>query len=247
MKNLTKNGENLEQKIPCYPDMGCVETMNKKQLMKLISAFVMGDGSLEKHGKNSRISISHSINNLDYLNWKKRVLEQVTNCSEYDRIIKNKNHSPNRVIRSKTHPLYEKIRNRMYLHNKKVLDPHYLKLLDFEVLAILIQDDGSSSSTNGKLTNLYIHTNSYSYAENLLLKKTIENNLGLMFNIVMNKGYYELRLRNKDYPKLYVGCKPYIFKSFEYKFPVPTLNSSIKLDDEIVQPSSGDEEISRND
>lgn len=221
--------------------------MDKKQLIKLISCFVMGDGSLEQHGKNARISISHNLINLDYLMWKKSILEELTNCSEYDRIVKSIKHSPNRVIRSKTHPVFTKIRNRMYLHNKKVIDPHYLKLFDFQCLAILIQDDGSSSFKNGKLTNLYIHTNSYSYGDNLLIKKTIENNLGIMFNVVINKGYYELRLRNKDYEKLYNGCKPYIFKSFNYKFPIPTLNSNSLLDDEIVQTSLGKEETNRND
>lgn len=221
--------------------------MDKKQLMKLISSFVMGDGSIEQHGKNARISISHSIKNLDYLMWKKSILEKLTSCSMYDRIIRNKNHSANKVIRSKTHPIYTTIRNRMYLFNKKVIDPHYLKLFDFESLTILIQDDGSSSNNNGRLTNLYIHTNSYSYGDNLLIKKTIENNLGIMFNIVNNKGYYELRLRNKDYKKLYNGCKPYIFKSFEYKFPIPTLNSDIISDDEIVQTFLEKEEVDRND
>lgn len=220
--------------------------MNKKQLTKLISVFVMGDGSLEQHGKNARLSISHNINNLDYLLWKKSILENLTACSEYDRIVTNQNHSQNKIIRSKTHPEYTKIRNRMYLNNKKVLDPHYLKLFDFESLTILIQDDGSTSTKDGKLTNLYIHTNSYSYAENLLLKKTIEDRLGLMFNVVTNKGYYELRLRNKDYSKLYEGCKPYIFKSFNYKFPIPTLNSE-KSDDEIVQTCLEKQEVDRND
>jgi len=220
--------------------------MNRKELIKLLSFFIMGDGSLEKHGKNSRISISHNVDNLDYLMWKKSILENITNCSEYDRKIKNKNHSQNKVIRSRTHPIYEKLRKRLYLQNKKVINPHYLKLLDFESLTILIQDDGSSSTKDGRLSNLYIHTNSFSYGDNLLIKKAIEENLGIMFNVVNNKGYYELRLRNKDYNKLYEGCKPYIFKSFEYKFPIPTLNSE-KSDDEIVQTSLGNEEISRND
>lgn len=206
----------------------------------------MGDGSLEQHGKNARISISHNFQNLDYLMWKKSVLEKVTSCSEYDRKRSKITHSFNKVIRSKTHNIYTTLRDRLYLQNKKVIDPHTLKLLDWEALAILIQDDGSSSSKEGRLTNLYIHTNSYSYGDNLLLKKAIKEKLDLEFNVVRHKNWYELRLRNKDYERLYNGCKPYIFKSLEYKFPIPTLNSE-RSDDEIVQTSSGDEEISRND
>lgn len=226
--------------------MDCVETMDKKQLIKLLSFFIMGDGSLEQHGKNARISISHNIQNIDYLMWKKSILEKITSCSEYDRKRSKKSHSFNKVIRSKTHNIYTTLKDRLYLQNKKVIDPHTLKLLDWEALTILIQDDGSSSSKEGKLTNLYIHTNCYSYGDNFLLKKALKEKLDLEFNIVKNKKWYELRLRNKDYEKLYNGCKPYIFKSFEYKFPIPTLNSE-KSDDEIVQTSLGNEEVSRND
>jgi hypothetical protein len=226
--------------------MDCVETMDKKQLIKLVSFFVMGDGSLEQHGKNARISISHNNQNNDYLMWKKEILENITSCSEYLRKRSKESHSYNTIIRSKTNPLYTTLIDRLYLNNHKVIDPHTLKLLDFEALAILIQDDGSCDNRFGRMNSLRIHTNSYSYGDNLLLKKAIKENLDLEFNVVKNKKWYELRLRNKDYIKLYNGCKPYMFESFNYKLPIPTLNS-LKKDGEIVQTSMGIEEVDRND
>lgn len=208
--------------------------MDKKDLVKLLSYFTLGDGHLEKHGTNCRMRLSHNEQNSDYLDWKKSILEEVTSVSIYTRIKQQDQHSTNIVLSSKTHPQFTTLWERIYLDNRKIIDPHTLKLLDWQALAILIQDDGSTSTKDNRLTNLYIHTNCFTYADNLLLKQTIEKALGVMFNVVKNKRWYELRLRNKDYHKLYENCKPYIFESFSYKFPVPTSNSVDETDDEIV-------------
>lgn len=209
--------------------------MDKKQLTKLVSFFVLGDGHLELHGRNARLRLGHSEQNNDYLLWKQSVMEELTSVSRYFRIKQQEQHSQNIVLSSKTHPFYTTLWTRLYNNNRKTIDPHTLKLLDWEALAILIQDDGSTSyAKSGMLTNLYIHTNAFTYGDNLMLKKALEENLGLMFNVVFHKpSWYELRLRNKDYPKLYQGCLPYLFKSFEYKLRVPTKTSE-KSDDDIV-------------
>lgn len=201
--------------------MRCVTTMDKKELTKLLTFFTLGDGNLEKHGKNARMRISHNEQNMDYLLWKKSILEELTNTSLYTRNKEKETHSTNIVLSSLTHPVYTTLWERIYLNGHKTIEPHSLKLLDAEALTILIQDDGSSSIKDEKLTNLYIHTNTFSYGDNLLLKKAIEEKLGLMFNVVRHTKWFELRLRNKDYPKLYSLCDKYIFDSFRYKFPYP--------------------------
>lgn len=216
--------------------MGCVETMDKKQLTKLLSYFIMGDGSLEfgEKSKNARFSVCHSKQNSDYLFWKESVLNEITSTTRYERSRTKESHSINVVIRSKQHPIYSILHNRLYYNGKKTVDPHTLKLLDWEAVAILLQDDGSHSHNGTRTTNLYLHTNTFSYAENLLLKQAIRDILGVEFNVVRNKKWYELRLRAKDYNKFTDGCEPFVFESFKYKLPIRT-ESSEKSDDEIVR------------
>lgn len=217
--------------------MGCVETMDKKQLTKLLSYFVLGDGSLEfaEASRNARFSVSHNIQNNDYLSWKSGIMQEITSISSYERKKIRNTHSTNIMIRSKQHPFYSILYNRIYYNGRKSIDPHTLKLLDWEAIAILLQDDGSHSiNPKGKTNNLYLHTNSFSYAENLLLKNAIKEILDIEFNVVKHKKWYELRLRAKDYNRFTDNCEPYIFESFKYKLPIRT-ESSEKSDDEIVR------------
>ena len=195
--------------------------MDKKQLTKLLTFFTLGDGNLEMHGKHARMRVSHNVQNRDYLDWIKSVMEEVTSVTEYERIKQQEHHSTNIVLSSKTHPVYTTLYDRIYLNGRKSIDPHSLKLLDAQALAILLMDDGSSAKKDGKLTSLYLHTNAFSYGDNLLIKKALEEQLGLMFNVLRNRKWYELRLRNKDYPKLYDMCMPHMFESFYYKLPCP--------------------------
>ena len=192
--------------------------MDKKTLVKYISAFTFGDGCLYiPQGKvNARLTVVHIERNKDYLDWKADILSNFTNVWRR-RVTTNVN--PAVRFDTASHPLYTQIKERMYICGRKVIDPHYLKLLDWEVMAILYQDDGCVAQRPGKENTVYISTNCFSLPEQDYFRKVIADKLGVMFNINKHMGSYRLRLRTKDFHKFLDGVRPYMLPSFEYKCP----------------------------
>jgi len=201
--------------------MGDVETVikDKKELYKYLSAFVMGDAGVYYSGKNCRL-VTNSIEK-EYILWKKDILENLTKVNYHVRIDKRTdyNRKPLHVLTTRTHPTYTKLRNRFYTDKYRGIDPHYLKLMDWETLSILFMDDGScyQDPRCNATPSVNLNTKRLSYADTWLLKKGIKEKFGLEFNIQRQKHMYYLRLRSKDYYKFVAGVSPFILDCFQYK------------------------------
>lgn len=238
-----------------------VETMDIKDKIKYIVAFTYGDGYIGYHGKNCRFEASNIIDNLDYIQWRKSILNHITGVNTYQIVDKRANRRTIVKTSTQTHPLFTKVYSRMYLNGKKVIDPHYLKLLDWETLAIWFMDDGSNRPNIRKYKDkVYYYvptpnlaTNCFSYGDNLLIKKAIKENLGIEFNISrhskssLGEQQYILNLLSSSYDKFIKEIEKYILPSFQYK-----LNPYEKLlpereDGEIVRTTEKSVELHRND
>jgi len=233
---------------------------DKKNLTKLISAMTFGDGHLAvdyrdwSNGGNASFECSHIEEHLDYLQWKKEILEQVTSVS----IGKSKDVGeytfPNGItsitkpqyrIRTRRHPLFSKIRRRCYSEEgQKRIDPHYLKLLDWEFMAIFYMDDGYLSPYVAKgrydYFQLGICTQTYSYGDNVLLKRAIRDKLGIDFRIRQDSYKssikYRLVIASLEKINMFVdGVSPYILPSFNYKIDLSRKAAG--------SPNKGDEDI----
>lgn len=233
---------------------------NEKELTKYVSAFLYGDSSITKDKRdngNCVFECCQIADHLDYLEWMKAILEDITSFKLSPRpgyeekqdaeIMGIKTHIKAQYrLRSARHPFFNSFRFRLYGTGKKIIDPHYLKLLDWETLAILYMDDGYIShpiSTN-KYGNSYpqdilgLCTNGYSYGDNLLLKKAIKDLFDIEFNVSEERQngnlQYRLKLRSKDIVKFLDGISKYIVPSFEYKLIQTHTGSPINLGDDIV-------------
>ena len=193
--------------------------MDRKVLYKYISAFVMGDAGVYYSGKNCRL-VTNCIHK-EYTDWKQGILEGLTQVN-YHVSVDNRtdvNRQPLHVLTTRAHPTYTKMRDRFYTGGYKGIDPHYLKLMDWEVLAILFMDDGScSKDTRCNATpSVSLNTKRLSYADSWLLKKGIKDALGIEFNVHRQGKYWYLRLRAKDYTEFKTGVEPYVLSCFKYK------------------------------
>lgn len=202
---------------------------DKKELIKLISFIVMGDGGLYiTKGTNARFVMNMVSENSDYIEFCKGVLENIVGCRLYDRADYNTdgcNRKPQLRLESKTHPELTKIRDRIYTDKYKGIDPHALKLLDWKSLAILYMCDGSlvidkPNKERGLVNpsfNVTLNLKRLSYGDLFILKKAIKEKLDLEFNINRQNNYYYLRLRTKDVDKFMDGITPHMFPSFYRK------------------------------
>jgi len=220
--------------------------MDKKQLMKLVSYFAMGDGGVYYNGKNCTFIMNMRSKNRDYIDWVAAVLEEITSVSVKEVPDYNNDgytRQPLTRLETKSHPYFTTLRNRIYVDKYKGLDPHTLKLLDWEALAILYMCDGSlyidkPNVKKGLINpsyNVYLHLKRLSYGDQFILKKALKDNLDLEFNINKCGNYYNMRLRGKDLDKFMTGVAPYIKESFSYKL-IRTESPTIVGDDIVCAP-----------
>jgi len=207
--------------------------MDNKQLTKLISYFVMGDGGLyvRKDCENAYFAMNMLTQNEDYIDWVDEVLREFVGTTRYERKDHNNDgcvHKPQIRLQSKTHPKLTTIRDRVYTDQYKGIDPHALKLLDWEAAAILYMCDGSlveiiPTDNNGLVNsswNLTLNMKRLSYGDQMLLKNAFKDKLDVEFNVNRQGKYYYMRLRGKDVQKFCGGVKPYMKNSFFYKVRV---------------------------
>ena len=206
---------------------------DKKELVKLLSYIVMGDGGLyvTKECTNAKFIMNMVEENEDYINFCKGILENLTGCKVYPKVCSSEggNRKPQLTLVSKTHPELTKIRDRIYTGSYKGIDPHALKLLDFQALAILYMCDGclvvdKADSESGKKKglkhdsfNVTLNLKRLSYGDLFILKKALKEKLDLEWNINRQNKYYYLRLRTKDVDKFMEGVAPFVVPSFQRK------------------------------
>lgn len=230
--------------------------MNRLYIMKIIAASLLGDGCVHipQDYKNALYSTCKTVNHRDYVDWLKDRLSTVTKVNESLHQPGMKNAKQLINISTRSHPIYTKFRNRMYPNGIKAVDPHYLKLMDWEFMAVWFQEDGTLHTRYRK--NCYemqasIATMCFTYGDHLLLARAIQEKLDIPAHIRAVKArngvrQYMLTFRRKFIPILLDGISPYVAPSFQYKCSYDRLLTCCQ-DEEIVRPDKELSELDRND
>lgn len=227
---------------------------DKKELFRYIWAFTLGDGSIhidKRHSVgNARFSCGQLVEHEDYILWRANILSNVTSVRIHNvHYVTNSRPNNKPLLKTVTsaHPVFTEIHHRMYQNGVKRIDPHHIKWLDWEVLAILYQDDGclwfSKARKNDEMyrPNVTIATNNFSYGENMMLSKYIYDKLGIHFNPkrkVRKSGIqWILELKRSDMFRFTQGIIPFVKPSFFYKVDLDRMNVSdfYKSDGDIVR------------
>lgn len=205
--------------------------MDKKRLTKLVSYMATFDGGIyvpHKKKVDSKVNCQFILNmrkeNEDYVLWVKSVMEEITGVSIYERPDYNTdgyNRKPQLRLETNRHPFFTKIRERVYIDSHKVIDPHMLKMMDEEALAIIFMCDGGVSLDNrhkNPHARVSLHTKGFSYADNMALSKAIYDKVGVITNVNRHGKYYYLNVATKSHKDFYYNIKPFVCSSFNYKF-----------------------------
>ena len=206
--------------------------------------FVGFDGGVYMSGNNARFVMNMRKDNVDYIEWVAKTLETFTSTSTYP-VIQRDNRKSLICLQSKTHPKLTTIRERLYVDDRKVLDPHQLALLDAEALAIIFMADGGTSIDKrwNKYAEIKLHTKGYSYFDNLALSKAIYEKTGIRTTVNRHGKYYFLRVKSQDIQRFITTISPHILPSFHYKLE----RLAPVMGDDIVCASQECEEVNRND
>lgn len=205
--------------------------IDPKQLSKLVSYMATFDGGIYYPLKrkpdsvvNCQFIMQMRKENEDYLLWVKDTLENITSVNLSDSPDYNTdgyNRKPQMRLQSNRHPYFTEVRNRIYIDNHKVIDPHMLKQMDAESLAIIFMCDGGTSlDTRFKKPHakISLSTKGFSYADNMFLSKAIYEKLGIVTNVNKHNHYYYLNVATKSHRLFYETINPHVCTSFDYKF-----------------------------
>lgn len=198
-------------------------SIDEKQLSKLVYYMTTFDGGVYKTGKNCSFIMNMRSENMDYLLWVKSVLENITSAQIKIQPDYNKDGFRRKELArlwTKSHPYFSKIRDRVYIDNHKVIDPHMLTLMDAEALAIIFMTDGGSS-LDLRWTNphakMELSTKGFSYGDNLILSKAIYEKCGIRTTVHKHNKYFYLGIKTADHQKFVDLITPFMCNSFLYK------------------------------
>lgn len=213
--------------------------MEKKELIKIVHASILGDGYFykvdqDKATVNTHYALKQLSKHSDYVEWMASVVEDLTRVRVdiKEPFIDGRgfNNNGQIIINTLRHPLYKKMYNRLYTHvgntHIKRLDPHYLTLFDWQSLAILYMDDGWVEVTENKTKENHVRvgiaTHAFSYYENKVLRDLIAERFDVHGDVTRHKMRsgdikYYLRFKKDNAKRLIEGVTPYVFGSFEHK------------------------------
>jgi hypothetical protein len=186
-----------------------------KELTKLVSFLVMGDGGVHMTGRNAYFVMTQREDHLDFIEYAQVILANVTGTriSYVDRSGDSLRNQWR--LSSRTHPTFTRLRERIYTaEHYKGLDPHALKLLDWEAAAILYMGDGSFVERRRKVT---LNLKRLSYGDQVLLKRALEEKRMGAWNIHRQNQYTYLSLATRHQDLFLEGVAPYVVPSYQYK------------------------------
>lgn len=221
--------------------------LTKKQ-KEFIIGTVLGDGSIGSSGKFKRLSLGHSVKQLDYLLWKKEILGNLVN-----NIYKHTQKTRNSIIytcASVGHHEFSIFYNLFYDNNKKVIRPQIVNYLTPFAMAVWYMDDGSAKPYCMKLC-----TEGFTKKENEILQDAIFVNFDIRCKVCeynnRGKHYYYLSFNKENSIKLTKLIEPYVIESMKYKLInyrlSETKSQALQKSDDIARSAPKCAEPNRND
>lgn len=187
-----------------------------KEKRAILLGMAIGDGYISDYNNKFRLTIRHSKKQLEYLKYKKSLLEAIfkRNISE----IKVQN-GFQISIQNKLFRIYRKW---LYVKREKRIS-RILRYLNVQSIALWYMDDGSltAKKTNGKIHGYELTLNTYTdREENQKIIDWFFDKYSIKFTQTKGKGKYRLRMGTKEARKFIELIKDYIHPSMFYKINI---------------------------
>lgn len=217
---LKKNGIKIKRYKRIYAKY-YDQTLSKRQKEVLIGS-LLGDGGIYKHheGINScRYSGTHSINQIDYVLWKIKELENFISC-KYRIIDNSKNNSfsitSSVAYQTVLHYEFSILHNMFYPDGYKIIPKDIIDYLTPLGLAVWYMDDGSVHYVSNRAVARF-HTQSFLKDDILILIEMLKIKFNIVARIVNTKKGIVLQLCQTETSKLFEIIKDFILPSMSYK------------------------------
>lgn len=185
---------------------------------QLIYGSLIGDGSLGvmgQDGSHKAFYCSHSVDQIDYLNLKKKIFGPLV--AGENKVTSGYGSEMHRFHTSFI-PEITKIYQAAYTGRSKTLPNEFLHQLDPMALAFWYMDDGSRSHTELQNDRAAIATNAYSEETVRRFASILNLRYGLNPSVRDSNGW-RLYLKTDDSERFFGIIAPYVIPSMQYKLP----------------------------
>ncbi len=198
---------------------------NKYNRLMVITALVLGDGCIDRE-RPDRLVIHHGIKQLEYIKWKKELLEYLFSES-INLSLKDNGGYPSAMFRFR-HPTVLRLRSSLYMDGRRRITEGILNQMNHPAAwAIWYQDDGSMihHKVTNKLTGIAtinnrtirLNANRYTGNELQLVAAWMSSRLGVTPRIEREGPYFRLAMGMQQGSKFIDYIKPFIVPSMTYK------------------------------
>lgn len=219
--NKTVNGWLKHHNIQAFSDKRKYYHLKARPLTnkqkELVIGAMLGDGFLSRKKKSStRLTIQHNEKMLQYLLWKRDIMNNFVNtvrCASEQIGKKNAEYWSWVSIRHNELNFYHSL---FYENNKKVIRENIAHYLTPFSMAIWFMDNGWKNHLN-----LRISSEEFAEKENQILVDAIKLNFDINAKVVEysrnNKKYYYISFNKRNSLLLTDLIKPYVIESMKYK------------------------------
>lgn len=177
---------------------------------QVVLGSLLGDGGVyRRKGNNAFFSENHSLEQAEYLEWKKQILSRKVRVAATAPI---SGVTGDELVGFRT--------GNSYLFNefmdfRKNPPKALLEEVGPLALAVWFMDDGSHSKTSFRL-----HTEGVSKKVQLALRGMLASNFGIKTRLLRYRKYYYIAGDSIAFQKLIELCRPYVHPSMAYKFDI---------------------------
>lgn len=188
----------------------------------LVIGSLLGDGYLRRvPGRNDAfLEINHSIKQKEYVDWKYKVLGNITGGPPKERK-SGKNRIAYRFY-TRQNEFFTKIHGLFYRNGVKVIPENLI--LDSIIISVWFMDDGSMCRPD----DVYLNTQQFKIKDQEKLIKKL-NEVGIEAKLNKDKKYKRIRLIKSSIKKMIDIVEPHIISEMRYKIgydPVETTRRS---------------------
>ena len=187
--------------------------LNKIQTKVLIGT-LLGDGAIKPRGRDCRLHIKHSANQLPLVNYKREVFGNIASMRvrKFKQAVGKKDYIFAEFV-TLTHPEFTKYHHLFYPFKKKVVPKNIKDLLVSPLsLAMWFMDDGSAEYAGASL-----QTHSFTKNEVDRLIKCLKLNFEIETNKRKNKGKWIIYFPKESMKQLRKTIVKYLLPEFRYK------------------------------
>jgi LAGLIDADG DNA endonuclease family len=184
----------------------------------IIVGTLLGDGCLERNGRNVRLRIEHGITQESYVLWKHKELKSLItgrpmNVHAFHK--KNQCFYDSLRIYTFSDSTFEFYWNSFYPNRKKVLPLNISELLTEPLsVAVWFMDDGYKRNDCNALR---LSTDSFQQSEQQILCEVLKKNFGIDSTLHKKSRWWNIYIPQKSSKRFVELVKPYIIPSLQYK------------------------------